>query len=142
MNAKTRIFTGERVDTPGAWQMPQGGIDDGEDPQTAALRELEEETGVSSDLVSLVAEHPDWVRYDLPDHLVGKLWKGRFWGQTQNWFLFRFDGDDEQIDITRHDQEFARWRWSDPAQVTQDIMPFKREVYAQVMQGFAKYFEQ
>mgnify|MGYP001816708186 CR=1 FL=1 len=142
MNAHGKIFTGERIDTPGAWQMPQGGIDEGETPQDAALRELEEETGVSPDLVRLVGEHPDWVVYDLPDHLVGKLWKGRFRGQTQKWFLFLFQGEDNQIDITRHDHEFARWRWSEPGDVTRDIVPFKRDVYEQVMQGFAQHWAQ
>ena len=139
MNADGLIFTGERIDTPGAWQMPQGGIDDGETPAQAALRELEEETGVPPELVHLVAEHPDWIDYDLPDHLVGKLWKGRFRGQTQKWFLFHFDGDDSQIDITRHDHEFAQWRWSTAEDVLRDIVPFKRDVYTRVIKGFADY---
>lgn len=137
INAQGLIFTGERVDTPGAWQMPQGGIDPGENPQTAAFRELEEETSVPATQATLIAEHPDWVEYDLPDHLVGKLWKGRYRGQTQKWFLFRFDGDDSQIDLTKHDQEFARWRWSTPTEVIENIVPFKRKVYEQVIQGFA-----
>ena len=137
INAQGLIFTGERVDTPGAWLMPQGGIDPGENPQTAAFRELEEETSVPATQATLIAEHPDWVEYDLPDHLVGKLWKGRYRGQTQKWFLFRFDGDDSQIDLTKHDQEFARWRWSTPTEVIENIVPFKRKVYEQVIQGFA-----
>ena len=137
INAQGLVFTGERVDTPGAWQMPQGGIDPGEDPQTAAFRELEEETSVPATQATLIAEHPDWVTYDLPDHLVGRLWKGRYRGQTQKWFLFRFDGDDSQIDLTKHDQEFARWRWSTPTEVIENIVPFKRAVYEQVIQGFA-----
>lgn len=135
-NAEGRIFTGERVDTPGAWQMPQGGIDDGETPRAAALRELEEETGLPADLVSVEAEHPDWVLYDLPDHLIGKLWKGRFRGQTQKWFLLRYDGPDTEIDIAKHDHEFARWRWSTADEVLRDIVPFKRAVYDQVIEAF------
>ena len=135
-NRQGLIFTGERVDTPGAWQMPQGGIDDGEDAEAAALRELEEETGVTQSLVSVNAEHPYWVLYDLPDHLVGKLWKGRFRGQKQRWFLFRFQGDDADIQIEQKHQEFARWRWSTPDQVLSDIVPFKRKVYQQVIDAF------
>ncbi|MEM7752170.1 MAG: RNA pyrophosphohydrolase [Pseudomonadota bacterium] len=135
-NAKGHIFTGERIDTPGAWQMPQGGIDDGEAPRDAALRELEEETGLPADLVTVEAEHPDWVLYDLPEHLVGKLWKGRYRGQTQKWFLIRFRGPDSAIDITKHDHEFARWRWSSADEVLRDIVPFKRTVYGQVVATF------
>ncbi len=135
-NPQGLIFTGERVDTPGAWQMPQGGIDDGETPEAAALRELEEETGLPAASVTIEAEHPDWVLYDLPDHLVGKLWKGRFRGQTQKWFLLRYDGPDSAIDIAKHDLEFARWRWSSADEVLRDIVPFKREVYDQVIAAF------
>ena len=141
VNPQGLIFTGERIDTPGAWQMPQGGIDEGETPQTAALRELEEETGVPPELVTVGTEHPVWVLYDLPDHLVGKLWKGRFRGQTQKWFLLRFHGSDTDIDIAKHHKEFARWRWSTPGQVLDDIVPFKRTVYEQVMTGFANDLE-
>lgn len=137
VNPQGLIFTGERIDTPGAWQMPQGGIDDGETPEVAALRELEEETGVPSTLVTVGAEHPDWVLYDLPDHLIGKLWKGRYRGQTQKWFLLRFHGSDADIDIAKNDKEFARWRWSTPEEVICDIVPFKRAVYEKVMAGFA-----
>ena len=129
------------MDTPGAWQMPQGGIDDGETPDAAAFRELEEETGVTPKSAWLVAESPNWVRYDLPDHLVGKLWKGRFRGQNQKWFLLEFVGDDDEIDIFKHDKEFARWRWSTRDEVLRDIVPFKREVYQQVIAAFRSQLE-
>ena len=131
------VFTGERVDTPDAWQMPQGGIDPGEDGQTAALRELLEETGVAPSLVTLEAEHPDLIRYELPEHLIGKLWKGRFRGQEQRWYLLRFHGADDDVNIDQKHREFARWRWSTPQEVVRDIVPFKRDVYEQVMAGFA-----
>lgn len=136
VNAQGLVFTGERVDTPGAWQMPQGGIDKGETPQAAALRELEEETGLSPDLVTVEAETDDWVTYDLPDHLLGKMWKGKYKGQKQKWFLLRFNGLDTDIDIEKHDIEFARWRWSTADEVLEHIVPFKRAVYDQVIAAF------
>ena len=132
-----RIFTGERIDTPGAWQMPQGGIDKGETPDSAALRELEEETGVSQALVSVEAELPDWIEYQLPDHLIGKVWGGKYRGQTQRWFLLRYKGADTDIDLARHHREFARWRWATSHEVLDDIVPFKRDVYKAVIEGFA-----
>ena len=135
-NPEGLIFTGERIDTPGAWQMPQGGIDDGETPEGAALRELEEETGVPQRLVDVEAETERWIRYDLPDHLLGKVWKGRYRGQEQKWFLLRFQGSDDDIDITRHHKEFARWRWSAADEVLDSIVPFKRPVYDQVIGEF------
>lgn len=135
-NPKGLVFTGERADTPGAWQMPQGGIDEGESPRAAALRELEEETGVPKTLVSEEAETSDWIHYDLPDHLLGKVWKGKYRGQKQKWFLLRFRGVDADIDITKHHREFTRWRWSTPDEVLENIVPFKRHVYRQVIDSF------
>jgi putative (di)nucleoside polyphosphate hydrolase len=135
-NRQGLVFTGERADTPGAWQMPQGGIDEGESPRTAALRELEEETGVPGALVRVEAETEDWIQYDLPDHLIGKAWKGRYRGQAQKWFLLRFEGEDPDIDIARHHKEFTRWRWSSPDEVLEHIVPFKRHVYQKVMDAF------
>lgn len=140
-NAHGLVFTGERADTPGAWQMPQGGIDAGESPRDAALRELEEETGVPARLVSVEDETSDWIRYDLPDHLIGKVWKGRYRGQEQKWFLLRFRGQDRDIDITKHHKEFARWRWSRADEVLEHIVPFKRQVYEQVLAAFQESLE-
>ncbi len=136
VNARGLVFTGERIDTPGAWQMPQGGVESGETPRAAAFRELEEETGVPPALVTLEREHPDWIRYDLPEHLAGKLWNGRYQGQRQRWFLMRFHGDDSEIDISRKHREFSRWRWSAPGEVIGSIVPFKRAVYRQVIDAF------
>lgn len=136
-DAKGRVFVGERIDTPGAWQMPQGGIDKGEDPRDAALRELEEETGVGAALVTAEAEHPDWVQYDLPPHLLGKVWKGRYRGQRQRWFLLRFHGRDDQIILETEHPEFSAWRWASPEEVPGLIVPFKRDVYRQVLTAFA-----
>jgi putative (di)nucleoside polyphosphate hydrolase len=135
-DAQGRIFTGERIDTPGAWQMPQGGIDDGETPEIAAFRELEEETGVPQACAQIEAEHDGWITYDLPDHLIGKLWKGRYRGQQQRWFLLRFQGDDTDIQIEQPHPEFAKWRWSTPDEVIENIVPFKRDVYETVIQSF------
>ena len=135
--ADGRIFAGERIDTPGAWQMPQGGIDGDETPRAAALRELGEEIGVTPDLVTIEAETPGWVRYDLPDHLIGKAFKGRFRGQDQMWFLMRFGGGDNAIRIDTKHPEFARWRWMSAEEIRASIVPFKRSVYDEVFAAFA-----
>lgn len=138
MNAEGRIFAGRRIDNPAdAWQMPQGGIDPDEDPRAAALRELWEETGIPSHLCKIVAETPDWVRYDLPPELVGRLWKGRYGGQRQKWYLVRFTGTDDQIDIDTDHPEFSAWRWMTPDEIIGKIVPFKRDVYRRIFQSFA-----
>lgn len=118
------------------WQMPQGGIDAGEDPAAAAVRELAEETGMRS--VRLVAESAHWYRYDLPDHLVGVAWKGRYRGQKQKWFAARFEGDDSEVDISGigHKAEFDAWRWADIDELADLIVPFKVDVYRQVVDEF------
>ncbi|MEW9918229.1 RNA pyrophosphohydrolase [Marimonas sp. MJW-29] len=137
MNEAREVFVGQRKDRyTEAWQMPQGGIDPGETPQEAALRELEEETGVSRDLVTVIAETSGWVPYDLPHDLVPQLWKGRFKGQEQKWFLMRFHGTDDAVNIFTEHQEFSAWKWMPTAQVLDSIVPFKRSVYEAVLAEF------
>ncbi len=131
----------EHVEGIYSWQMPQGGIDSDEDPYAAAMRELREETSVSS--VSLLAEAPEWLSYDLPNDVIGKAWKGRYRGQTQKWFALRFEGDDSEIDIHTpwggHKAEFADWRWERLDQLPGLIIPFKRPVYEQVVELFRPF---
>ncbi len=135
-NDEGRVFVGKRIDTPElAWQMPQGGIDEGEPPDRAALRELEEEIGTGN--VELVAETEDWINYDLPGELAGKMWKGRYRGQTQKWFAARFLGADTEIDVLGVARpEFNDWRWVGLDELPSLIVPFKREVYEQVVAEF------
>ena len=131
------VFAGQRIDSPTAWQMPQGGIDPGETPREAALRELGEEIGLAPAAVTVEAESPHWLLYDLPPELVGTVWKGRYGGQRQRWFLLRYDGADEAIDIATAHPEFDRWQWMTPAALIEAIVPFKRDVYRQVFAEFA-----
>jgi len=136
-NDSGQVFVGQRLDndTP-AWQMPQGGIDQGEEPREAALRELWEETGILPDLVEVVAETTEWIPYDLPHDIVPRIWQGRYRGQRQKWFLMRFQGSDDQINILTSHPEFSEWRWLDPDDLVDHIVPFKREVYASVLAEF------
>lgn len=142
INTSGLVWMGRRTDQPDEegqgqwWQMPQGGIDAGEDPRQSAARELYEETGVRS--VSFLSEAPEWYCYDLPPHLVGTAWGGRYRGQKQRWFAFRFVGQDSEIDIAApgHKPEFDRWRWVGIDEVTSLIVPFKRRVYERVVEVF------
>ncbi|TRW95044.1 RNA pyrophosphohydrolase [Paracoccus sp. M683] len=137
VNRDGLVFAGRRIDNPGhAWQMPQGGIDKGETPRDAALRELVEETGVSPDLVTVESETADWVTYDLPPELLGKVWKGKYGGQIQKWFLLRFNGRDTDVRIDTDHPEFSEWCWQPAADLTAGIVAFKRGVYEQVFAEF------
>lgn len=137
VNTDGMVFVGQRTDRfKDAWQMPQGGIDDGEDVTTAALRELAEETGITADLVVIEAETDNWLPYDLPHDIVPKIWKGKYRGQEQKWVLLRYHGRDDQIDIVQPHQEFSEWKWISPKDLLSSIVPFKREVYASVLEAF------
>ena len=135
-NAQGLVWVGRRIDEKNdAWQMPQGGIDEGEAPEQAALRELEEEIGTAR--AEIVGETAGWLTYDLPPDLVGKVWKGRYRGQKQKWFALRFTGSDADIRIDTEHPEFAEWRWVEFEQLTELIVPFKRDLYARVTEEFA-----
>ena len=138
LNGEGKVFVGRRIDTAkegdNIWQMPQGGIDDGETPAEAALRELAEEIG--TDKAEIVAESRHWLRYDLPPQLVGKVWTGRYRGQEQRWFALRFLGKDADIDLATAHPEFDAWRWVDLDDVPALVIPFKRDTYRAVVEEF------
>ncbi len=116
--------------------MPQGGIDPGEEPWPAALRELEEETGVAPNLVERLADHPQQLRYDLPPDLAGRLWRGQWKGQSQDWFLLKFNGNDADVNIATAHPEFSHWQWVEPNRLPELIVPFKRDMYRSIVDGF------
>jgi len=135
-----RVFVAQRINTPGeAWQMPQGGIDEGESPRRAALRELHEEIG--TDKAEVLAESRNWWRYDLPAELVPRRWGGRYRGQEQKWFALRFLGTDADIDIATEVPEFRAWRWAEPAELADIIVPFKRHIYREIIAEFGHLAE-
>jgi putative (di)nucleoside polyphosphate hydrolase len=140
LNREGRVFVAQRLDsTLEAWQMPQGGLDEGEDAQAGALRELEEETGIAPHLVEIVARAPQDLTYDLPPDLVGKMWKGKWRGQRQAWFLCRFTGRDEDVNIATPHPEFRAWKWADPEDLPAMIVPFKKKLYEDVLEAFREH---
>ncbi len=139
INRDNQVFVGQRIDaTMEAWQMPQGGIDEGENAKAAALRELKEEIG--TDKVEIIARTPGWLSYDLPDELVGKVWGGKYRGQKQKWYLMRFLGNDEDINLQTPHPEFSAWKWCNIEEVPNMAVPFKRALYRAVFEEFQKYF--
>jgi putative (di)nucleoside polyphosphate hydrolase len=139
VNTRGHVFVGQRKDNDqDAWQMPQGGVDPGETTRDAALRELEEETGILEKLVTIEAESLGLIPYDLPHTLVPTLWNGRYKGQEQKWFLLRFHGTDHDVNIATEHQEFSEWKWMPKEELIDNIVPFKREVYTRVLAEFAE----
>lgn len=136
-NNKKKIFVGKRIDNQKAWQMPQGGIDDNENCETAARRELYEETGIQS--IRIIQKSKQEYTYDLPEHLLGKLWKGKYMGQKQNWFLIKFLGPDSEINLNQKYPEFNEWKWVDINELPRLIVPFKKKLYLSVIKDFSKF---
>ncbi|NJC06700.1 putative (di)nucleoside polyphosphate hydrolase [Sphingomonas kaistensis] len=142
LNAERNVWVGRRIDrTDEAWQMPQGGIDPGEEPWATALRELEEETGIPPHLVERIADHPERLRYDLPADLAPRLWGGKWKGQEQDWFLCRFLGRESDIDIATTHPEFDAWKWVEPSALPDLIVPFKRDLYRCLVEQFREHID-
>lgn len=140
VNRAGKVFVGQRLDsTMEAWQMPQGGIDKGEESWPAALREVEEETGIKPILVEQIACHPQQLRYDIPDAIASRLWGGKWKGQLQDWYLARFLGTDADVNIATKHPEFSHWKWVEPRLLPELIVPFKRDMYRAIVEGFSEY---
>ncbi|RIX29349.1 RNA pyrophosphohydrolase [Sphingomonas edaphi] len=140
INHQKLAWVGRRIDNRDeAWQMPQGGLDEGEEPWAGALRELEEETGIAPRLVEKLADHPQQLRYDIPDAIASSLWGGKWKGQLQDWFLARFLGSDDDVDIVTEHPEFSHWQWVEPHLLPELIVPFKRDMYRTIVEGFADH---
>jgi putative (di)nucleoside polyphosphate hydrolase len=136
LNNQNQVFVAKRIDTAvEAWQMPQGGIDQGEDPKEAAIRELEEETGIRD--TQVIAEYEGWLTYDLPDELYGKVWKGKFGGQTMKWYVMRFNGNENDINIETAHPEFSEWKWTEISNLPDMIVPFKKDIYQKLADKFS-----
>ena len=137
LNHENKVFVAKRIDNPkNFWQMPQGGVDEGEDLLNAAYRELKEETSIFN--VKLIKEIEDWTQYDLPSKLIGIIWKGRYKGQKQKWFIFKFLGNDTEINIKTKNPEFLDWKWIEIGKITEIVVDFKKEVYQKVKKEIKK----
>ena len=135
VNDKNKVFVARRIDTKvEAWQMPQGGIDEGEEAKDCAFREMEEEIGTGN--AEIIAEYNGWLEYDLPDHLLGKVWKGKYRGQKMRWFLMRYLGKDSDINLETEHPEFSEWKWIDIENLADDIVEFKKPLYRKLVQYF------
>ncbi len=135
LNEDNKIFVAKRIDTMvEAWQMPQGGIDDGEAPRAALFREMEEEIGTRN--ARIIAENDGWLRYDLPDHLIGKVWKGKYRGQEMKWYLMRYQGRDSDINLATDHPEFSEWKWLEIDRLADTIVEFKRPLYRRLVEYF------
>ena len=142
VNSDDKVFVAQRIDSKlEAWQMPQGGLDPGEDPLAGALRELEEETGIPPRLVEIIAKAPQELLYDLPPEMRGKIWGGKYRGQSQHWYLARFLGTDADVNLETPDPEFRAWKWAEVGELVDLIVPFKRELYTQVVEAFSGYLK-
>lgn len=140
LNKEGKVFVGQRIDQISeAWQMPQGGIDGGEEPKEAALRELKEEIGTNN--VTILAETKDWLFYNLPEELISKMWNGKYKGQKQKWFLAEFNGSDDEINIKTAHQEFSEWKWVEPEKIPELIVEFKRNLYKKLLYEFAEHIK-
>jgi putative (di)nucleoside polyphosphate hydrolase len=138
LNSNKKVFVGQRIDSKSdAWQMPQGGVDSGEDITKAAFRELKEEIGTNN--IEIIAQSNSWYNYDIPDFLIPKFWGGKYRGQTQMWFLAHFLGNDNEININTSEPEFSKWQWVSPQVLPNIIVPFKRELYKQLLNEFQDY---
>lgn len=143
LNREGKVFVGQRIDSSlDAWQMPQGGLDPGEDAEAGALRELEEETGIAPHLVEIIARSRRELLYDVPDALAKQLWGGRYRGQTQSWFLARFLGSDDDVRLETEHPEFRAYQWVDPWRLPELIVAFKKRLYEQVLEEFASYLKE
>jgi putative (di)nucleoside polyphosphate hydrolase len=140
LNPEGKVWVGQRLDNKlEAWQMPQGGLDPGESPLEGAYRELEEETGIARGLIEILTQAKEPLYYDLPEDLIGKVWKEPWRGQRQTWFLARFLGEDEDVNIATPEPEFRAWKWAEPAELPAMIVPFKKKLYEDLVEAFADW---